>query len=75
MTLASIPFAQEAIVERVELPEAELVWLRAVGLSEGERLQVLRRAPLRGPLQVRTSLGAEFIIDVALAAAVKVRPA
>jgi Fe2+ transport system protein FeoA len=75
MTLAALPFDQEAVVEHVDLPEAELVWLRAVGLSEGERLRVLRRAPLRGPLQVRTSLGGEFIIDVVLAASVRVRPA
>jgi Fe2+ transport system protein FeoA len=74
MTLAALPIEAEATVEEVKLPEAEAEWLRAVGLFEGERLRVLRRAPLRGPLHVRTSLGGEFAVDRSLADAVLVKP-
>jgi Fe2+ transport system protein FeoA len=73
MTLALLPLQQEAIVESVGLPEAEVEWLRAVGLAEGERLWVVRKAPLRGPLHIRTSLGGEFAVDRTLAAAVRVK--
>lgn len=73
MTLALLPIQEEAIVEHVGLSGAEADWLRAVGLFEGERLWVLRRAPLRGPLHVRTSLGGEFAVDVSLAGAVRVK--
>jgi Fe2+ transport system protein FeoA len=74
MTLSLLPLLEEAVVESVSLPEAEVEWLRAVGLAEGERLWVLRRAPLRGPLHVRTALGGEFAVDRSLAASVKVKP-
>jgi Fe2+ transport system protein FeoA len=73
MTLATLSIEEEAIVERVGLPEAEADWLRAVGLSEGEHLWVLRKAPLRGPLHIRTALGGEFAVDRTLAAAVSVK--
>jgi Fe2+ transport system protein FeoA len=73
MTLAALPIEAEAIVESVGLADAEAEWLRAVGLFEGERLWVLRRAPLRGPLHVRTSLGGEFAVDRSLADSVRVK--
>ncbi len=36
--------------------------LRALGLREGESIQLLRRAPLGGPLHLRTETGIEVAI-------------
>ena len=48
-------------------------WLRAVGISEGERLTVLRRAAFGGPIHVRAGSGGEFAIHRALAKAILIR--
>jgi ferrous iron transport protein A len=48
-------------------------WLRAVGISEGERVTVLRRAVFGGPIHVRTSSGGEFALHRSLAASVLTR--
>jgi Fe2+ transport system protein FeoA len=63
--------------EVIELAlEPELAgWLRAVGISEGERVTVLRRAAFGGPIHVRTSSGGEFALHRALAASVMTRAA
>jgi|SRR5580658_4359065 ferrous iron transport protein A len=54
--------------------EADLAaWLRAVGISEGERVTVLRRAVFGGPIHVRTSSGGEFALHRSLAASVLTR--
>ncbi len=55
--------------------EADLAaWLRAVGISEGERVTVLRRASFGGPIHVRTGSGGEFALHRALARNVIARP-
>jgi Fe2+ transport system protein FeoA len=41
--------------------------LRAMGLFEGQRVRVLRRGPLGGPLHLRAESGAEFAVDRAVA--------
>jgi Fe2+ transport system protein FeoA len=48
-------------------------WLRAVGISEGDRVTVLRRAVFGGPIHVRTSSGGEFALHRSLAASVMTR--
>jgi len=54
--------------------EADLAaWLRAVGINEGERVTVLRRAAFGGPIHVRTSSGGEFALHRALARSVIIR--
>ena len=55
----------------------EVEWLRAVGLFEGTHVTLLRRAPMGGPLHLRTHAGAEFAVDrqLARAVAVEVDPA
>lgn len=63
-----------ARVAGLRLPEREAGWLRAVGLFEGMRITVLRRAPFGGPLHVRTSAGAELAVDRELARGVVVAP-
>ena len=42
-------------------------WLRAVGISEGEGMTVLRRAAFGGPIHVRTQSGGEFALNRSLA--------
>lgn len=51
----------------------EASWLRAVGLSEGMTVTVLRKAPLGGPLHVRVSGGAELAVDRELARHIEVQ--
>jgi ferrous iron transport protein A len=54
--------------------EADLAgWLRAVGICEGDRVTVLRRAVFGGPIHVRMSSGGEFALHRALAASVITR--
>ncbi|MDB4994614.1 MAG: hypothetical protein JWM74_2046 [Myxococcaceae bacterium] len=62
-------------VEVVSLDlEADLVaWLRAVGIAEGERVIVLRRAAFGGPLHIRTSSGGEFALHRSLARSIHIR--
>ncbi len=62
-------------VEVVSLDlEPDLVaWLRAVGIAEGERVIVLRRAAFGGPLHIRTSSGGEFALHRSLARSIHIR--
>ena len=48
------------------------MWLEAIGLGEGERIVVLRRALFSGPLHVRTETGAELAIGHALSQDIRV---
>ncbi len=53
--------------------EADFVdWLRAVGIHEGERVTVLRRALFGGPIHVRTGSGGEFALNRQLARSIRV---
>ena len=70
--LSELAIGAGATVRGIELEPREAEWLRAVGLFEGEGVLVLRRAPLGGPLHVRTSAGAEFAVDRDLAASGRV---
>ena len=63
-----------AAIVALRLSPKDADWLRAVGLYEGTRVELLRRAPFGGPLHVRTESGAEFAVDAELAAAVDVDP-
>jgi Fe2+ transport system protein FeoA len=59
-------------VTGIELEASEVEWLQAVGLEEGAIVRVLRRAPLGGPLHVRSSTGSELAIHRSLARGVRV---
>lgn len=72
LRLSQVAVGELARVGAIDLPPREAAWLRAVGLFEGTTLRLLRRAPLGGPLHLRTSSGAEFAIDRQLAAAIAV---
>lgn len=72
--LAQLELSLLAQVRAVNLAPKEAAWLRAIGLFEGQRVTVLRRALWGGPLHVRTGSGGEFAIDRALARAIEVQP-
>ena len=59
-------------VVEISLEAREADWLRAVGLFEGTHVTLVRKAPLGGPLHVRTLSGAEFAVDRELARAVTI---
>ena len=71
-SLDLIPPQRSAAITALRLAPAEAAWLRAIGLSEGVRVTMLRRAPLGGPLHVRISTGAELAVDRELARQVEV---
>lgn len=64
-----------ATIAALRLNEREASWLRAVGLTEGCLVTVLRKAPLSGPLHVRVDEHTELAIDRELALHVDVTPA
>lgn len=70
--LSGLADGRESRVVRVALGEQAATYLRAVGIEEGVRVTVLRRAALGGPLHVRTSSGAELAIDRDLARRIEV---
>ncbi len=71
--LASMPVGACARVLQLSLDTDLAAWLRAVGVAEGERLTVLRRAAFGGPVHVRTASGGEFALNRALARAIVTR--
>ena len=73
-TLAELPPGARGRVCAVALEPGETAWLRAVGVSVGEELTVLRRAPWGGPLHVRSGAGGEFAVDRALARFIQITP-
>ncbi len=72
-SLDAIACGARARVVRVVLDADQAAWLAAVGIHDGERLTVLRRAAFGGPMHVRTRAGGEFAIARALARAIRVR--
>lgn len=74
LSLLDLAPGQDAVIDRIEAAEDEGPLLRAMGLLEGERVRVLRRALFGGPLQVRVG-EACFAVGRALAGSVRVRAA
>jgi ferrous iron transport protein A len=72
--LSGIAIGATAHVVELALEADMAAWLRAVGICEGERVTVLRRAAFGGPIHVRTSSGGEFALHRALARSVITRP-
>ncbi len=71
-SLATAHLGQPVKIAAVDLEVEAASWLAAVGLHEGERLVVLRRAALGGPIHVRTGSGGEFAVSRELAAKIAV---
>jgi len=73
VSLASLARGDSGCVVKIDLEPEMSAWLRAVGVSEGERVTVLRRAAFGGPIHVRTGAGGEFALHRALALSVLTR--
>jgi ferrous iron transport protein A len=71
--LATLPVGGSARVVELALDDDLAAWLRAVGVAEGERLTVLRRAAFGGPIHVRTTSGGEFALNRSLARSILTR--
>ena len=71
--LAAIDLGTPAYVVALALEDEMCAWLGAVGIREGERLVVLRRAAFGGPIHVRTNAGGEFALNRQLAKAIQLR--
>ncbi len=74
MTLRELPHRTAARITALHLDVEESRWLRALGLSEGATVSVLRAGPLGGPLQVRVGERTAFAIDPLVAASIDVEP-
>lgn len=74
-SLAALDLGSAAHVVRLDLDSDLAAWLTAVGIGEGDRITVLRRAVFGGPLHVRTASGGEFAVSRSLARSVRVRAA
>jgi len=72
MTLDHLPDNVFARVSTIRLTSGGLGWLRAVGIFEGEKVLVLRRAAFGGPLHLRTGSGGEFALDRTLASSIEI---
>ncbi len=72
-SLAALAIGSSARVVRLALEDDLAAWLRAVGVAEGERLTVLRRAAFGGPIHIRTASGGEFALNRALARSIITR--
>jgi ferrous iron transport protein A len=72
-SLAAIEPGGEVCVTAVILETDLAAWVKAVGICEGERLTVLRRAAFGGPIHVRAQSGGEFALARSVAPSVLVR--
>ncbi|WP_394825138.1 ferrous iron transport protein A [Pendulispora albinea] len=70
--LGETQVGQTVRVLALELEPDFVEWLRAVGIHEGERVTVLRRALFGGPIHVRTGSGGEFALNRQLARSIRV---
>lgn len=71
MSLEDLTPGAGARIATLDLPDVDAAMLRAMGLAEGERVCVLRRAPFGGPLHVRVG-EASFALARGLACSVTV---
>lgn len=73
VSLADVGIGRAAVVLGLELESDLAAWLRAVGIGEGERVDVLRAGAFGGPLHVRTAAGGEFALNRQLARSIRVK--
>lgn len=72
-SLAAVKPGDDAVVASIALEPDLAAWVAAVGIREGERVTVLRRAVFGGPIHVRAHAGGEFALARSLARAILVR--
>lgn len=73
-SLAAIAPGDACAVLAVELEQDLARWLSGLGISRGDRVIVLRRAPFGGPIHLRTHTGGEFAVARSLALRIHVDP-
>jgi ferrous iron transport protein A len=73
VTLAEVPARTAVLIHTLALPPGERRRLTELGLRDGARIEVLRRAPFGGPLALRVG-GALIAVRLAQAAQVAVVP-
>ncbi|MGH7285302.1 MAG: FeoA family protein [Polyangiaceae bacterium] len=61
-----------ATVLALDMDPQLAAWLRAVGIGEGDRIDVLRAGAFGGPLHVRNASGGELAINRQLARSIRV---
>ena len=67
MTLRELPRQRSARIVALRLEPDEVRWLRALGVTEGAAVLVVRAGPFGGPFQVRVGESTAFAIDRAVA--------
>jgi len=72
-SLHTFPAGRCCIIVRIDADADLAARMRALGLQLGRRIQVMRRSPFKGPIQVRSGQ-TDIIIRRADAAAIHVRP-
>ena len=70
--LAEVKIGSSATVLALDLEPELAAWLRAVGIGEGDRIDVLRAGAFGGPLHVRNASGGELAINRQLARSIRV---
>ncbi len=71
--LADVRIGSSASVLALDLEPQLAAWLRAVGIGEGDRIDVLRAGAFGGPLHVRNASGGELAINRQLARSIRVK--
>ena len=72
-TLATLPAGRCGAILRIEAPLELAARMRALGLTPGRLVKVIRRAPFQGPIQVRAGQ-TDLIIRREEAATIHVSP-
>lgn len=72
-SLHTFPAGHCCLIVRIDADADLTARMRALGLQTGRRIQVMRRSPFHGPIQVRAGQ-TDIIIRRADAAAIHVRP-
>lgn len=72
--LSSLRIGASGTVVALDLETELAAWLRAVGIGEGDRVDVLRAGAFGGPLHVRNAAGGEFALNRQLAKSIRVVP-
>ncbi len=72
-SLHTVPAGRCCIIERIDADADLTARMRALGLQPGRRIQVMRRSPFKGPIQLRSGQ-TDIIIRRADAASIHVRP-
>ncbi|MEW5786671.1 MAG: FeoA family protein [Pseudomonadota bacterium] len=68
-----LPAGRCGTILNIEAPEELVARMHAMGLLPGRRIQVIRRSPFRGPIQVRAGQ-TDLIIRRSEAATILLRP-